>query len=43
MVYGELFPSASDEEMESLRTMGKRWKVRLTNFFARKCTICEGC
>lgn len=25
-VYGQLFPEASDEEMESLRTLGNRWK-----------------
>lgn len=27
MVYGHLFPKATDEEMESLRRMGLRWKV----------------
>ncbi|GAA6039332.1 hypothetical protein JCM8097_002801 [Rhodosporidiobolus ruineniae] len=26
MVYGHLFPNASDEEMASLREMGQRWK-----------------
>lgn len=26
MVYGQLFPDASDTEMETLRTMGHRWK-----------------
>lgn len=27
MVYGQLFPKASEEEMESLRRLGARWKV----------------
>lgn len=27
MVYGHLFPKATDEEMESLRRLGLRWKV----------------
>ena len=27
MVYGQLFPTASDIEMESLRRLGARWKV----------------
>ncbi|GAA5985642.1 hypothetical protein JCM11641_001459 [Rhodosporidiobolus odoratus] len=26
MIYGHLFPNASDEEMSSLRLMGQRWK-----------------
>lgn len=26
-VYGQLFPNSSDEELESLRVMGRRWKV----------------
>lgn len=29
MVYGQLFPKASEEELESLRRLGARWKVRL--------------
>lgn len=28
MVYGQLFPKASDVELESLRRLGTRWKVR---------------
>lgn len=28
MVYGQLFPKASDAERESLRRLGRRWKVR---------------
>lgn len=28
MVYGQLFPHASETELESLRRLGKRWKVR---------------
>lgn len=27
MVYGQLFPNASDVELESLRSLGRRWKV----------------
>lgn len=27
MVYGQLFPKASEEELESLRRLGTRWKV----------------
>ena len=27
MVYGQLFPTASDIELESLRRLGARWKV----------------
>ena len=27
MVYGQLFPKATDVEMESLRRLGQRWKV----------------
>ena len=27
MVYGHLFPKASEEEKESLRRLGLRWKV----------------
>ncbi len=27
MVYGQLFPKATDEELESLRRLGSRWKV----------------
>jgi hypothetical protein len=27
MVYGQLFPQASDTELESLRRLGARWKV----------------
>ena len=27
MLYGQLFPSASDIELESLRRLGARWKV----------------
>jgi damage-control phosphatase, subfamily III len=30
MVYGHLFPEASELERESLRTMGRRWKVWAT-------------
>lgn len=26
MVYGHLFPDASDEELASLHKMGQRWK-----------------
>lgn len=26
MVYGHLFPNADEDEMESLRTLGRRWK-----------------
>jgi hypothetical protein len=28
MVYGQLFPKATDVEMESIRRLGARWKVR---------------
>jgi hypothetical protein len=28
MVYGQLFPKATDVELESLRRLGTRWKVR---------------
>jgi damage-control phosphatase, subfamily III len=27
MVYGQLFPKATDVELESLRRLGTRWKV----------------
>ena len=27
MVYGQLFPKATDQELESLRSLGRRWKV----------------
>jgi hypothetical protein len=27
MCYGQLFPSASEQERESLRRLGERWKV----------------
>jgi hypothetical protein len=27
MLYGQLFPNASDIELESLRRLGARWKV----------------
>src|SRR5688572_12390280 len=27
MVYGQLFPKATDGELESLRRLGQRWKV----------------
>lgn len=27
MVYGQLFPKATEVEMESLRRLGQRWKV----------------
>jgi hypothetical protein len=27
MVYGQLFPNASDVELESLRRLGRRWKA----------------
>jgi len=27
MVYGQLFPNASDVELESLRSLGPRWQV----------------
>jgi hypothetical protein len=27
LVYGQLFPQASDVELESLRRLGTRWKV----------------
>ena len=29
MVYGHLFPKATEQERESLRRLGLRWKVRL--------------
>jgi hypothetical protein len=29
MVYGQLFPKATPMELESLRQMGERWKVRV--------------
>lgn len=29
MCYGQLFPKATDPELESLRRLGKRWKVRI--------------
>ena len=32
MVYGQLFPKATDVELESLRRLGTRWKVRLRSF-----------
>lgn len=28
LVYGQLFPKASDAEKESLKRLGRRWKVR---------------
>lgn len=31
MVYGHLFPEASEAERESLRKMGQRWKVITTH------------
>ena len=31
MIYGQLFPKASDAEKESLRRLGRRWKVRFRN------------
>lgn len=30
MVYGHLFPKASEVERESLRRLGVRWKVRIS-------------
>ena len=30
MVYGQLFPHASEAELESLKRLGQRWKVRET-------------
>lgn len=27
MVYGQLFPHATDAQLESLRRLGRRWKV----------------
>ena len=27
MVYGQLFPQATEQELESLRRLGRRWKV----------------
>lgn len=36
MVYGHLFPKATEEEKECLRRLGRRWKVRV--FF----TVSEG-
>lgn len=27
MCYGQLFPTSSQEEMDSLRNLGRRWKV----------------
>lgn len=39
MVYGQLFPQATDIEVESLRRLGQRWKVRKIFFsFDQKCT-----
>ena len=32
MVYGQLFPNASDVELESLRRLGRRWKVNLYSY-----------
>ena len=32
MVYGQLFPHASDIELESLRRLGARWKVSKSSF-----------
>lgn len=32
MVYGHLFPEADEVERESLRNLGKRWKVRRVRF-----------
>lgn len=29
MVYGHLFPDASEEERQSLKTLGQRWKVSI--------------
>jgi Damage-control phosphatase ARMT1-like domain len=29
MIYGQLFPKASEAELESLRRLGARWKVRM--------------
>ena len=31
MVYGHLFPKATEQERESLRRLGLRWKVRLSH------------
>ena len=44
MLYGQLFPNASDIELESLRRLGARWKVScgffpceaILNFFLLK-------
>lgn len=33
MVYGHLFRNASDQEVESLRRLGLRWKVCMTELF----------
>jgi hypothetical protein len=30
MVYGQLFPNATDVELESLRRLGQRWKVTVS-------------
>jgi hypothetical protein len=32
MVYGQLFPKATDVELESLRRLGQRWKVTIVHF-----------
>jgi hypothetical protein len=31
MIYGQLFPKATDAERESLKRLGRRWKVCLKN------------
>ena len=36
MVYGQLFPNASDVELESLRRLGRRWKVNHCSRHVRK-------
>jgi hypothetical protein len=33
MRYGQLFPKASDQELESLRRLGERWKARFISFY----------
>ena len=38
MLYGQLFPDASDIELESLRRLGARWKVSY-GFFPSKAFI----
>ena len=36
MIYGQLFPKASEVEIESLKRMGQRWKVSVSVHLNRR-------